>query len=179
MSPFTSTRGLLIEELKSLFSAETQLTRLLPKMANAATDEELREALETQADEAHRQAKRLEKILHKLHDSASNLPCEAVKALALETEALIRRKGTPVIKDLALIGAAQKVAHYKLAGYNAARALAELSGETDTTDALQDSLDEGDISGDVLHEIACAIEVPFGEQTESDHPELSLPSKTS
>lgn len=159
MSTLISTRELLVQELKDLFSAENQLVKALPKMAKAATDEDLKAAFTKHLAETKEHVARLEKIMKDLGESPRGKKCMAMEGLIEEGKEAIQEDALPFIKDLGLITAAQKVEHYEIAGYGCARTLAELSGESKVAKLLQKTLDEEGRTDHLLTEIALAIDV--------------------
>lgn len=142
MSKLNTLEALLVHEIKDLYSAETQLVKALPKMAKAAASEELQEAFNNHLEETKTHVSRLEEVAQLLGASARGKACKAMKGLVEEGSETIDEDGDPVIKDLALIGAAQKVEHYEISGYGTARALAESLGLDDVVALLQATLDE-------------------------------------
>ena len=157
MSKISTPRDLLVEELKDLYSAENQLVKALPKMAKAATSEELREAFQTHLQQTQVQVQRLEQIGKKLGESMKGKKCKAMEGLVEEGKEVIEEDMEPAILDLALIGAAQKVEHYEIAGYGTARTLAEISGEDQVAKILQETLDEEGETDKLLTEIAMEL----------------------
>lgn len=162
MSELTTPRDLLIEELKDLYSAENQLIKALPKMAKAASTPELKEAFETHLEETKVHAQRLEKIMSELDESPGGKKCLAMEGLIKEGKEVMEEDATPGILDLALIGAAQKVEHYEIAGYGTARTLAELADESNVAKVLQQTLNEEGKTDKLLTAIAADVSV---EQT--------------
>jgi ferritin-like metal-binding protein YciE len=159
MPKLTSPRELLVEELKDLYNAENQLIKALPKMAKAASHDELRAAFETHLQQTITHAKRLEEIVDELGESPRGKKCKAMEGLIEEGKEAIEQDATPAIRDLALITAAQKVEHYEIAGYGCARTLAEVCGEKDLANRLQETLDEEGETDKLLTEIALEIDV--------------------
>ena len=157
MAKISSPRDLLVEELKDLYSAENQLIKALPKMAKAATSDELREAFETHLEETQEHAARLEKIGEQLGESMKGKKCKAMEGLVEEGKEIMEEDAEPALLDLALIGAAQKVEHYEIAGYGTARTLAELAGEDEVAEILQETLDEEGKTDQLLTEIATGL----------------------
>ena len=157
MPKISNPRDLLVEELKDLYSAENQLVKALPKMAKAATSEELREAFETHLQQTEEQVQRLEQIGKKLGESMKGKKCKAMEGLVEEGKEIIEEDMEPSILDLALIGAAQKVEHYEIAGYGTARTLAEIAGEDQVAKILQETLDEEGATDKLLTEIAMEL----------------------
>lgn len=157
MSKITSPRDLLVEELKDLYSAENQLVKALPKMAKAATSEELQQAFETHLQETEVHVQRLERIGKKLGETMKGKKCKAMQGLVDEGKEVMEEDAEAVLLDLALIGAAQKVEHYEIAGYGTARTLAQISGEDDVAKLLQETLDEEGETDKKLTEIAMEL----------------------
>ncbi len=157
MAKIASPRDLLVEELKDLYSAENQLVKALPKMAKAATSEELRQAFETHLQQTEVHVQRLEKIGKQLGESMKGKKCKAMEGLVEEGKEVMEEDAEPALLDLALIGAAQKVEHYEIAGYGTARTLAEISGEAKVAKILQETLDEEGETDKLLTEIAMEL----------------------
>lgn len=137
-----SLHDLLIEELRDLYSAETQLLDALPKMAEAASSSELKLAFRHHLEETRHQVSRLERVFKQIGERSSGEVCEAMKGLIKEGETLVKSEGDPDVRDAGLVGAAQRVEHYEIAGYGTARSLARCLGETDIAETLQQTLHE-------------------------------------
>jgi ferritin-like metal-binding protein YciE len=159
MSKISNPRDLLVEELKDLYSAENQLLKALPKMAKAATSDELREAFETHFEQTQEHAARLEKIGEQLDESMKGKKCKAMEGLIAEGKEVMEEDAEPALLDLALIGAAQKVEHYEIAGYGTVRTLAQLANENAVGKLLQKTLDEEGETDKLLTKIATGINV--------------------
>lgn len=157
MSKTTTLQELLIDELKDLYSAETQLTKALPKMAKAANDENLKAGFEEHLDQTHEHIARLDRAMELLDASPKGKTCKAMKGLLAEGEEKIKEDASPAVKDAALIGAAQKVEHYEIAGYGTVRTFAELLGEDEIVSLLQETLDEEAETDRKLTELASSL----------------------
>jgi ferritin-like metal-binding protein YciE len=171
MKKISTPRDLLVEELKDLYSAENQLLKALPKMAAAASSEALREAFETHLEQTQVHVERLDKIGDQLGETMTGKKCKAMAGLVAEGADVIDEDAEPALHDLALIGAAQKVEHYEIAGYGTTRTLAELAGEEDIAAILQETLDEEGETDKLLTQIASEMELDRedGEgETEAD-----------
>jgi len=168
MKKISSPRDLLVEELKDLHSAETQLLTALPKMAKAASSEELREAFKSHCEQTEVHVERLEKIGEQLGEVMTGKKCQAMAGLVAEGAEVIEEDAEPAMRDLALIGAAQKAEHYEIAGYGTTRTLAELAGEDDIAGILQETLDEEGETDERLTQIAADMDlgVPANEVDE-------------
>ena len=142
MPSINSLKELLVEELKDLLNAENQLIKALPKMAKAATNEELKQGFLDHLEETKGQVERLEKAFELLEKPAKGKTCHAMKGLVEEGSEAIEMEGPDVLRDAQLIGAAQRVEHYEIAAYGTARAFAETLGEDEIVELLQETLDE-------------------------------------
>ena len=168
MSQLTSPRELLVEELKDLYSAESQLLKALPRMAKAANSEELKSAFEAHLKETKVHAERLDAIMEELGESPRGKKCKAMEGLVEEGKEMMEEDGEPAVLDLGLIGAAQKVEHYEIAGYGCARTLAELVGETKIAKTLQQTLNEEGDADKLLTEVAMGLNLEAAAAGEDD-----------
>jgi ferritin-like metal-binding protein YciE len=145
MAKVSSFEDLFIHELKDLYSAENQLVKALPKMAKAAGAPELVKAFKSHLEETKNQVKRLEKIATELGVSLKGHKCGAMEGLIEEGSELIKMRMDENLLDAALIGAAQRVEHYEIAGYGVARTFAKLLGHDKVAKLLDETLqEEGD-----------------------------------
>jgi ferritin-like metal-binding protein YciE len=157
MSKLTSLEALLVQEIKDLYNAETQLVKALPKMAKAASDEALAEGFKAHLEETKEHVQRLEDVAKFLDASPKGKVCKAMKGLVEEGAEAIEEQGDPSLRDLALIIAAQKVEHYEIAGYGSARTIAGKLGFDDVVDLLQTTLDEEGETDKKLTELATRL----------------------
>jgi ferritin-like metal-binding protein YciE len=137
-----SLRDLLIEELRDLYNAENQLVEALPKLAEAATSSELKSAFNHHLQETRQHVTRLERTFQQIGEKSSGETCEAMKGLIKEGDVLVKAEGDPSVRDAGLVGAAQRVEHYEIAGYGTARSLARRLGENEIAETLQQTLNE-------------------------------------
>jgi ferritin-like metal-binding protein YciE len=137
-----SLEDLLLVELNDLYSAEQQLCDALPEMMEAATSPLLKAAFKSHLQETQRQKSRLEQIFVDLGKPAKNITCQAMKGLIAEGSEIISAEGSDEVRDAALIGAAQRVEHYEIAGYGTARTFANQLGYDNVVRLLQMTLEE-------------------------------------
>ena len=149
-----SLRDLYVHELKDIYSAEKQLTKALPKMAKAASHEELTAGFEEHLTQTEEHIERLETILEALGESTRGDKCKAMEGLIAEGQDLMEEDATPDVMDAALIAAAQKVEHYEIASYGTVRTWAEMLGEEEAVNLLQQTLDEEIETDEKLTELA-------------------------
>jgi ferritin-like metal-binding protein YciE len=145
---------LFTHELKDLYSAETQILKALPKMAKAATNPELKRAFEKHLKQTEEQVQRIETIFDSLEGKPRGKKCVGMEGLLEEGTDLMQEDMPKPLLDTALIGAAQKVEHYEIAGYGTARALVERLGMKDAVRLLQTTLDEEGETDKTLTSIA-------------------------
>ena len=131
---------LLHHELKDLFSAENQLVKALPKMAKAATDAELKAGFTQHLAETKGQVDRLKECASLLGVKLGGHTCAAMEGLVEEGADMIDEDADDHVRDAGLIGAAQRVEHYEMAGYGTARALATLLGHKNVAALLGETL---------------------------------------
>ena len=161
-------RDLYIHELKDLYSAEKQLTKALPKMAKAASNEELKTAFEEHVDQTEQQIERLEQILEGLGQSTRGDKCKGMEGLIEEGSKMVGEDAADEVRDAGLIVAAQKVEHYEIAGYGSARTFAEMLGEDEAARLLQQTLDEEIETDEKLTELAESSVNTEAETADSD-----------
>jgi ferritin-like metal-binding protein YciE len=154
-----SLHDLFVDELKDLYNAEVQLTKALPKMAKAASSEDLRTAFEDHLTETEQQVKRLETIFKQVEANPKGKKCKAMAGLIEEGKEIIEEDAEDAVKDAALIAAAQRVEHYEIAGYGTVRTYAQLLGFDEASNLLQETLDEEASADKKLTELAQNINV--------------------
>src|ERR1700744_5605104 len=137
-----SLADLLHQELKDLYSAENQLLKALPKMAKAATNEELQAGFKEHLEQTKGHVRRLQKSAEILDVKLTGHTCKAMEGLIEEGAEMIDEDAEDTVRDAGLIGAARRVEHYEIAGYGTAQALAKALGHEDVADLLGETLEE-------------------------------------
>src|SRR5438270_8171187 len=123
-----SLKKLYLEELRDLYSAETQLVKALPKMAKGASSDELRQAFESHLKQTKEHVERLDEIFAQLDEKPTGKTCKAMKGLIEEGSEMLEQEGDESVIDAGLIAAAQRVEHYEIAAYGTVRTFANLLG---------------------------------------------------
>jgi ferritin-like metal-binding protein YciE len=149
-----SLRELYIDELRDLYNAETQLVKALPKMAKGAANDQLRDAFEEHLRQTSEHVSRLEQIFEQLGEKASGKKCLGMEGLVKEGAETLKEEYGDDVKDAAIIGAAQRVEHYEMAGYGTVRTFAELLGENEHVSLLEQTLEEEKQADQKLTELA-------------------------
>lgn len=169
---------LYVEQLRDLYDAENQLTKALPKMAQGAGSEEVREAFEEHLEQTRGHAQRLEQIFEKLGENPKGEKCKGMEGLIREGSELLDEDMAESVKDAAIIAAAQRVEHYEIAGYGTVRSFANLLGEANAAQLLEQTLEEEKETDQKLTQIASEINVQAeggGEADTEDVGEASRP----
>jgi len=135
-------KDLYIHQLKDLFSAEQQLVRALPKMAKAASNQELAAGFQEHLEQTKGHAQRLEQILSSHKQSTRGPKCKGMEGIVAEGAEMIEEEADDEVKDAGLIAAAQRVEHYEMACYGTARTYAELLGDKEGAKLLGLTLEE-------------------------------------
>jgi len=150
-------QDLFIHELKDLYSAETQLVKALPKMAKAATHEDLKAGFEEHLEQTREHVARLEQIAEACECKLTGHKCKAMEGLIAEGGDLISEDAEDAVRDAGLIGAAQRVEHYEIAAYGTDRALAKCLGHDDAVELLGETLEEEKATDEKLTELAESV----------------------
>jgi ferritin-like metal-binding protein YciE len=168
-----SLQQLYIDELKDLYSAETQMVKALPKMAKASSNAELRQGFEEHLRQTSEHVSRLEQIFEMLGEKPTGKKCLGMEGLIKEGSETMREDYEEAVMDAALIGAAQRVEHYEIAGYGTVRAFAELLRESEHVSLLEQTLQEEKQTDDKLTQLAERVNSEASqaaEETQSRQP---------
>ena len=119
-----------------------QLVKALPKMVKGASSAELKQAFGNHLEQTKEHVERLNEIFDRLDEKPTGKTCQAMKGLIEEGSEMLEEEGEKSVIDAGLIGAAQRVEHYEIASYGTVRTFANLLGEEEAADLLQETLDE-------------------------------------
>jgi ferritin-like metal-binding protein YciE len=160
-------KELYIDELKDIYSAETQLVKALPKMAKAASSNELRSGFEEHLEQTKGHVSRLEQIFQALEEKPGGKKCMGMVGLIKEGGEVAGEDYVDDAKDSALIGAAQRVEHYEIAAYGTARTMAQKLGQTEAYELLSQTLQEEKDTDVKLSGLADQIQVVGDREDEA------------
>lgn len=144
-----------IDELKDIYWAEQKLVKTLPKLAKAATSDELKAAFTDHLEETKTHVQRLEQAFKMIGEKASAKKCDAMEGITQEGSSVIEDTdaGTAT-RDVALVMAGQKAEHYEIATYGGLIQIARTMGHDDVADLLAETLEEEKNADQKLTEIA-------------------------
>jgi ferritin-like metal-binding protein YciE len=162
-------KELYVDELKDIYSAENQLVKALPKMAKAATSDELRTGFEEHLEQTRGHVQRLEQIFKALGEKPTGKKCKGMEGLVAEGQEMMEEDFEDDLMDAALISAAQRVEHYEIAAYGTVRTYAELLGEDEAVTLLEQTLGEEKETDQKLSDLASDINVKaMGDASQKD-----------
>jgi ferritin-like metal-binding protein YciE len=149
-----SLQDLYVEQLRDLYSAETQIVDALPKMVEAAHNPQLKQGFEEHLAQTRQHVQRLEQIFQGLSLRPGGETCEGMEGLLKEGKEMMKMKGNPEVIDAGLIAAAQRVEHYEIAGYGTVRTFARMLGFDEDARLLERTLQEEEATDKRLTQMA-------------------------
>ena len=164
-------KELYIDELKDLYSAENQLVKALPKMAKAASSDELRQGFEEHLEQTKGHVQRLEQVFKALGENPKGKKCKGMEGMVDEGAEVMGEDFAGALMDAALIGAAQRVEHYEIAAYGTVCAFAEELGETEQASLLTETLEEEKETDEKLTKLSQRINAQANDMTEEENQE--------
>jgi ferritin-like metal-binding protein YciE len=147
-------RELLVLELQEIHSAESQLSRVLPRLIKAAESETLRQKLEERLAEGERVLQEVDNALEELDETPGRKKNVAAEGLINDAREHVQEIQPGPALDAVLIGAIQKTEHYCIAAWGTAKALAEALGQTSVVKAMERALKEGRAFDEELTQLA-------------------------
>lgn len=154
MPKITSLEEAFIHELSDVYSAEKQLTKALPKLAKAATNQGLADGFTTHLEETQGQIERIDEIVETQGLKLKRMKCLAMEGLVAEGAEAIEEIEKGPVRDAVLIIGAQKVEHYEIAAYGSLITLAKSLGYDDAARLLAETLEEEKATDEKLSTIA-------------------------
>src|ERR1043166_452791 len=151
---------LYTNELRDLYNAENQLLKALPKMAKAASSQELKDAFGKHLEQTKTHVERLEQVFEELDEKPKGKTCHGMKGLIEEGSEILNEDGDDSVLDAGIIVAAQKVEHYEIAAYGSVRTFAHLLGKDKAAKLLQSTLNEESETNEILNRLAESIVNP-------------------
>ncbi|EAQ80681.1 hypothetical protein DSM3645_11711 [Blastopirellula marina DSM 3645] len=145
------------EELQDVLSAEMQMAKALPKMADKASDHALKQAFESHLQETETHITRVEEVFRSIGKTPKAKTCEAMAGLIKEGAGIMRLQADDEVMDALLIAAAQKVEHYEIATYGTLCTWAELLNYVDGLQLLKQNIEEEEAADDKLTQIALTV----------------------
>jgi ferritin-like metal-binding protein YciE len=134
-------RALFLHELGDLLYVEKTLIKALPKLAEEASDEELREGFESHLEETKQHAANLEEVFDAIGEKPKAEKCPGIDGIKTEHDEFMKEESpSPQVGDLFLTGAGARAEHNQIAPYTGLITMAQAMGETDAVALLQENL---------------------------------------
>jgi len=166
----TTLRELWVDELRDLHNAEHQILKALPTMAKAAVDDDLRKAFEAHLEQSKGHVERLEQIFEMIELTPKGKKCKGLEGIIAEGKDMLELDLPEPVGDAALIAAAQRVEHYEIAAYGTVKTYADILGESDAAQLLEETLAEEKATDETLTEIAETVNPEAAEPEFSSSP---------
>ena len=148
-------QSLYTQQLQYLLSTEKQIVKGLQSMIKHAGDEQLKQAFQSHLQETQVQVSRLEQIIPEVNDGDADDKKDVIAtALIGSGENIVSESKEGPVRDAGLLATAQKIEHYEMASYGAARDWAKILGLTNHADLLQKTLDEEKHANELLNTIS-------------------------
>jgi len=145
---------LFVHQLQDIYYAEKQLVKALPKMAEKATDKQLKQGFLTHLEETRTHVQRLEQVFQMHGAEVKAVNCPAIDGIIEEADEVAGEIADKTVLDAALINAAQAAEHYEITRYGSLIAWARQLGRNDCASILQQTLDEEKITDHKLSSLA-------------------------
>ena len=133
---------LFVHQLQDIYYAEKQLMKALPKMADKATDKQLKQGFLTHLDETKTHVQRLEQVFQMIGEQVKAVDCPAIDGIIEEADEVAGEVADKSVLDAALINAGHAAEHYEIVRYGSLIAWARQLGRNDAATVLQKTLDE-------------------------------------
>lgn len=158
MASIDSLHALLVAQLRDLYDAEKRLTKAIPKLVKAATNNELRTALENHLEETEQQIVRLDEAFEHLGETARAKPCAGMRGIIEEGDEHVKEDyDDDGLRDAVIIGSAQRAEHYEIAAYGTAMAHAKLLNQGEVIQLLKATIEEEKAADKKLTQIAESV----------------------
>src|SRR5215831_13735827 len=146
-------REFLTEELRDLYDAEKQLVKTLPRMAKAASNEELKEAITEHLEITKGHVERLEQCFEHLEQKPRSKPCVGMKGILDEGREMLQEDMQESVMDTAIAAGGRKIEHYEMVAYEGSKAIAEQLELEEVAELLEETLAEEQQADQTLREI--------------------------
>jgi len=173
MPKLNTLQDVYLDELRDLYNMETQLTKAMPRIAKAVSHSELKNTLDSHLQETETHVERLEQVFEMAGQKVRGKKCTAMEGILEEARDLISRDINDNALDAAIIGAAQKVEHYEIAGYGTVRTWARQLGFDEQADILEETLSEEKAANEKLTHLATEI---INEEASHGEPAFEMAS---
>lgn len=143
-----------LDELRDAYNAEKQLTKALPKLAKAATAEQLRQAFTSHLEETRGHLAKLEQVFGSLGEKVRGKHCDGMAGIIEEGKSVMEEDFDDSTMDACLIASGQRAEHYEMAAYGTLVAWAQAMGHDEAVGLLEQILAEEKAADQKLSSLA-------------------------
>jgi len=155
MTKMTDPRELFLHELGDILYAENVLVRALPRLAEEATDDELRAGFEEHLEETRQHVRNIERAFEALGEKAKAEKCPGIEGIKAEHDTFMQEEQpSPEVANLFLTGAGSRAEHYEIAAYTSLLISANALGETECAGLLNENLEQEKVALAKLETVA-------------------------
>lgn len=147
-------KALFLHQLKDTYYAENAILKAMPKLMEAAKDDELKTALGVHLEETKGQVKRLDQVFKLVGEKAEGVQCKAIEGIIAEGDEVIEEFSGGEAIDAGLISAAQAIEHYEITRYGTMLAWAKQLDLVDVAELLKETLIEEENTDEILSDLA-------------------------
>jgi len=148
---------MFLHQLEDIYYAEQQLTKAIPKMADMATNADLKAGLKAHVIDTNNQIERLDKVFTKLGHKPKGTDCPAIDGLIKEANQTAGEIDDKAVLDAAIVANSQAVEHYEMSRYGTLRAWAGELGMPDAVALLEATLKEEKATDAALTTLAKSV----------------------
>src|SRR5215471_13434756 len=144
-----------VDQLRDIYWAEKKLVKSLPKLEDASTSMELKNAFRNHCEQTKGHVRRLEDVFSSIGEEAISTRCPAMAGIVSEGSDIIDETDEgSAQRDVGLIFAGQKAEHYEIATYGGLIQLAKTLGYNDAANLMVQTLNEEKEADKLLTQIA-------------------------
>jgi len=148
-------QSLYSQQLRYLLSTENQIVKGLQSMISHASDSQLKQAFQSHLQETQVHVSRLEQLIPEVNKGDVDDKKDPITtALIGSGENIVSESEEGPVRDAGLLATAQKIEHYEIASYGAARDWASILGFTNHAEVIQKTLDEEKHADELLTTIS-------------------------
>jgi ferritin-like metal-binding protein YciE len=162
-----SLRNLFEDGLRDIYYAEQKILYALSEMADAAKEEQSKNAFSLHREQTEGQIERLNQVFKMVGQEAKGKACPAIDGILKEGQEMLNEYGDSPALDAGLIAAAQAVEHYEMARYGTLVTWASQLDLGEAADLLDETLQEEKLTDDLLTQLAEEIANPEAAESQS------------
>jgi ferritin-like metal-binding protein YciE len=149
-----SPEDIFTSELKEIYSAERQLTRLIPRLSKRVQNQRLKQCLDTRRQQGERLIEEIDQAFDEMDVAKGRPKNVAAEGLLDDINQHMEEIQDERLLEPVLIAGLQKLEHYCIAAWGTARSMGRLLGEERVIQSMERVLKEGRELDDELTRLA-------------------------